>query len=392
MWQIAPVPLVLAGVAGLIWGAATGQPALGWAVALGLLAFALADGGLLASLPRWGLSFGAVQPPVLGLVLLRWLLALVAVPLAARWPLPTLIVLAFVQALGWALAAYGLLVEPFRLQFTHLEIPSSKFPNPGSPVRIVQVSDLHVERLTRRDRALPALVAGLEPDLIVLTGDFLSTSYNDDPRALADLRALLSQFDAPHGLYAIWGTAEVDFPHFLRPVLDDLGIVVLEDRAVEVQVRDQQLWLIGLQSTRDLEAEKAKLQALLAEGPPEAFSLLLYHMPDLMPHASALGVDLMLSGHTHGGQWRVPGFGAILTSSRFWKRYEGGYYLEGDTHLYVSRGLGLEGFGTPRARFFCPPELVLVTLAGAKAGSAQKVSLSTTKAPPAAAAPATGQE
>jgi predicted MPP superfamily phosphohydrolase len=388
-WQIAPLPLLLAATAGLIWGAVTGGPALGWAVALGLLALALADWALLASLPRWGLSFGVVQPPFLGLVLLRWLLILIAAPLAARWPLPTLIVLALVQALGWVLAAYGLLIEPFRLQVTHLEIPTAKFPNPGSPVRIVQISDLHVERLTRRDRALPALVAGLKPDLIVLTGDFLSTSYNDDPRALADLRALLGQFAAPYGLYAVWGTAEVDFPHLLRPVLDDLGIVVLEDQAVEVAVRDQRLWLMGLPSTRDLEADGARLRALLEEAPPGAFSLLLYHMPDLMPHASALDLDLMLSGHTHGGQWRVPGFGAILTSSRFWKRYEGGHYLEGDTHLYVSRGLGLEGFGTPRARFFCPPELVLVTLVGARASGARGAAISAAGAS-AAAPPSAG--
>jgi predicted MPP superfamily phosphohydrolase len=75
-------------------------------------------------------------------------------------------------------------------------------------------------------------------------------------------------------------------------------------------------------------------------------------------------VDLFLAGHTHGGQWRLPGFGAILTSSRFWKRYEGGAYREGGTQLYVSRGIGMEGFGAPRARFFCPPEVVAISLGG----------------------------
>ena len=83
-----------------------------------------------------------------------------------------------------------------------------------------------------------------------------------------------------------------------------------------------------------------------------------------MPQAAAEGVDLYLAGHTHGGQWRVPGFGALLTSSQYWKRYEAGAYREGDTQLYVSRGIGLEGFGTPRARFFCPPEVVSIALTG----------------------------
>ncbi|MGD2205506.1 MAG: metallophosphoesterase, partial [Anaerolineae bacterium] len=66
------------------------------------------------------------------------------------------------------------------------------------------------------------------------------------------------------------------------------------------------------------------------------------------------------------GQWRVPGFGAILTSSRYWKRYEAGHYVENRTHLYVSRGLGMEGFGAPRARFFCPPEVLSIKLMGTK--------------------------
>ena len=81
-----------------------------------------------------------------------------------------------------------------------------------------------------------------------------------------------------------------------------------------------------------------------------------------MPAVAHLGVDGYLAGHTHGGQWRVPGFGALVTSSRFGKRYEAGLYRERRTRLYVSRGLGMEGFGTPRARLFCPPEVVVLDL------------------------------
>jgi predicted MPP superfamily phosphohydrolase len=125
---------------------------------------------------------------------------------------------------------------------------------------------------------------------------------------------------------------------------------------------------MGLNCTRDLAIDGGQLRALLDQAPPGALTLLLYHTPDLMPQAALLGVDLYLAGHTHGGQWRLPGFGAILTSSKFWKRYEAGYYCEGATQLYVSRGLGLEGFGTPRARFFCPPEVVLFTLSGTGGG------------------------
>jgi predicted MPP superfamily phosphohydrolase len=361
-WAVAPVPLVLAAFAGWIWYRAGGHAAWAWATAASLLVLALADVLLFLSLPRHKLSFGPIQTPLLGLALVRWALALLAAAVAGSRPALVWWVATTVQGLLWILMAYGTRVEPFRLQVTHLEVPSRKLGNPGSPLRIVQLSDLHVERLTRRERSLPRLVAGLAPDLIVLTGDFLNTSYSRDERALADLRWLLAQLQAPAGIYAVWGTHHVDLPEVLRPILQEAGVIVLEDRAVPVAAAGHRLWLLGLNCSRDLVADGAKLRALLAQVPGDALRLLLYHTPDLMPQAAAAGVDLYLAGHTHGGQWRVPGLGAILTSSRFWKRYEAGHYQQGNTHLYVSRGLGMEGFGAPRARFFCPPEIVSVTL------------------------------
>jgi predicted MPP superfamily phosphohydrolase len=363
-WQIAPIPVILATGAGLLWAKTAGDPALGWAVFGGLLLCALADWALFASLPRLGLSFGPVQPPWLGLVMARWVLGLLVLPLASLWPIETIVGLLCLQALIWLLAAHGTLVEPFRLRVTRVALHSSKLSNPGQLLRIVQLSDLHVERLTKRERAIPSIVAELSPDLIVLTGDFLSTTYNNDPRALADLGQLLRQFNAPGGVCAVWGTMEVDVPPFLRPVLADLGITVLEDQGISMTINGHPVWLMGIYPTRDPGAEGAILQDLLGGAPLGAFTLLLCHVPDLMPQASSLGVDLVLAGHTHGGQWRLPGFGAILTSSRYWKRYESGAYREGETDLYVSRGLGMEGFGTPRARFFCPPEVVCVTISG----------------------------
>jgi hypothetical protein len=366
-WWFMPAVLALvAGTAGL-WAAVAGAPVpAALAVGLFLVAFSAADLALFASLPRRGLSFGPVTPPWLAMAGLRCGLALAALPLAAHRPVLALVILAVVQVSLWVLMAYGTLVEPFRLRVRRVEVPSHKLSNPGTPLRIVQLSDLHIERTTPRERALPGLVAELEPDLILLTGDYLNTSYRRDPHALSDLRALLAQLHAPAGVVAIWGTPKVDFQDVLRPVLNGLGIVLLEDEACEVVVRDHRLWLVGLTCTRDLELAGTVLRRLLRGVPEGAYTVLLHHTPDLMPAAAAQGVDLVLSGHTHGGQWCLPGFGALHTSSRYWKRYEGGYRRERATHLYVSRGLGMEGFGLPRARFFCPPEVVLVTLTGAE--------------------------
>lgn len=368
-WQVAAIPLFLAAGAGFLWAGAGGGAAGGRAVAFGLLALALFDAGYLALLPRLGVSYGPVEPPLLGLVVLRWLVALLA-GLAAAWsPLWALVALAFVQLLLTGLMLYGTLVEPFRLEVTRLRLGSPKLANPGVPLRIVQLSDLHIERLTRRERALPGLVEDLAPDLVAVTGDFLNQSYNDDPQALADLRSLLAQIPAAAGLYGVWGTAELDLPEVLGPLLAELGMVVLENEGVSVTVGGHPLWLMGVSCTRDLDTDGLHLRTLMEAAPPGAYTVLLYHTPDLMPQAAALGVDLYLAGHTHGGQWRLPGFGAILTSSHYGKRYEAGHIREGHTDLYVSRGLGMEGFGTPRARLFCRPELVSITVSGGEEGS-----------------------
>ena len=360
-WLLLPWSLLLAASAGWLWARVAGSH-WGWASAALLLALAVADWGLLLALPRIGFSFGPGQPPFLALSLVRWFILLLAAVLVGARPAVPWAAQAALQLFGWLLWAQGSLVEPFRLQVSRLEIVTPHLNTAGRPFRVVQLSDLHVERLTPRDRALPGLVAGLAPDLVALTGDFLNTSYNDDPRAVADLQALLGQIDPPHGRYAILGTRDVDLPAVLRPALGAAGIPLLEDEARELLVDGHHLWIMGLNCTRDLAADAARLRQLMAQAPPGAFTLLLYHTPDLMPHAAELGVDLYLAGHTHGGQWRLPGFGAILTSSRYGKRYEAGHYYEGQTHLYVSRGLGLEGFGTPRARFFCRPEVVVVDL------------------------------
>jgi predicted MPP superfamily phosphohydrolase len=91
---------------------------------------------------------------------------------------------------------------------------------------------------------------------------------------------------------------------------------------------------------------------------------LLYHTPDLAPEAAEAGIDLQLSGHTHGGQVRLPFFGALFAGSLYGKRYEVGRLSEGALTLYVTRGIGMEGKGAPRVRFLSPPEITLWELSG----------------------------
>jgi hypothetical protein len=166
-------------------------------------------------------------------------------------------------------------------------------------------------------------------------------------------------------VYAITGSPSVDLKDVVPRIFDKLPITWLLDGVAHLNIKGHTIRLVGLRCTRERSRDVPRLRRLLATASGDSFTVLLYHSPDLMPEAVELGVDLYLCGHTHGGQIRLPLFGALITSSDFWKRYEMGRYEENDTTLYVSRGLGMEGLGAPRARFLSPPEVIVWTLSAA---------------------------
>jgi hypothetical protein len=325
------------------------------------LALTLGDGIGLALLPRMGRSFGPVTPPLLALTLVRTCITLAV---GLLWDTrPALLGLTATQLALAVASLYATWVEPFRIGVTRATLRSPKLDG-SAPLRLLHVSDLHIERISPRERQLLDLVEEIDPDLTVLTGDYLNLSTVRDPEAHAEVRDLLAALcERTRGpVYAITGSPPVDLKDVVPQIFDGLPINWLLDSTADFQARGHTVRLVGLQCTRERSQDAPRLRRLLADAPHDLFTLLLYHSPDLMPEAVELGVDLYLCGHTHGGQIRLPLFGALITSSDFWKRYEMGRFEENGTTLYVSRGLGMEGLGAPRARFLSPPEVILWSL------------------------------
>lgn len=364
---VVPIPVIfmIAGI-GLLWWLHTAETAISvWAV-VSLLAFAIADGLILFSLPRLRISFGPVAP--------QWYL-LTAARVAAGCVLALMIpwigasvALASVIALnGIALLAllWGAVWEPARLGVSELTLHLHNPTTESVLLRLLHISDIHVERLGRREALLLQSVRELHPDLILLTGDYVNLSCVDDPVGHAHARQLLealcaeaAALSSPPAIYAVLGSPPVD--RNSAPLFDGLSIRLLRNEVVIIEPYPGcSLALIGLDCTHDLERDAAQLERLASASPKDVPRILMYHSPELMPLASRLGIDLYLCGHTHGGQIRLPLYGALVTSSRLGKRYEMGLYHMGATHLYVSRGIGLEGLCAPRIRFLCPPEVIL---------------------------------
>ncbi len=365
--KLLPSWLALVAIACWPWGRL--RPAAAAVAALALLA----DWTMLALLPRMGRSWGPVTPPLLGLTLLRAVLSWGMASLTRwLWPDVALIWLIVAEVGLSLLALYATWIEPFRLTLTRRTL-ALWGKAPTRPLRLLHISDIHYEGDSPREAELLGQVRELAPDLIVITGDYLNLSSVYDPRAQEGARRLLAQLDAPLGVYAITGSPPVDVPTIVPRIFADLeSITWLENRALRLEWEGLPFWLMGVRCTTNCDRDAAMMRHLLAQVPRDEPVILLHHSPDLMPEATEAGVKLYLAGHTHGGQIRLPFYGALVTSSFYGKRYEMGYYREGETTLYVSRGLGVEGLGAPRARFLAPPEIVLWALGGVDDGTANR--------------------
>lgn len=335
LWVLAALPA---------WGDLT------WLGALWL--FMLGDWALMAALPRAGKSFGPAKPPTLVLALARLPFTFLPQPLAFA-----------AQAVGTALVIYGFWWEPHKIVVSRQFLKSPKLNPHAPPVRLLHLGDLHIERITQRERDLNRLVRELVPDVIVFSGDFLNLSNIHDPIAWEHCREIIKEWAAPLGVYAVTGSPAVDQDEVVPQVLKDMPLRWLREEKVTLTHNGQTLEIVGLACSHKPFEDRPILDQILG-GKPEAFTVLAYHSPDLAPEAAEAGVDLQLSGHTHGGQVRVPLFGAFFAGSLYGKQLECGRYNVNGLTLYVSRGLGMEGKGAPRVRFLCAPEIILWELSG----------------------------
>ena len=355
------LPLLLVVSALLIWlnhrkGYSTGAV---MRVTAAAAAFLLGDLLLVAMLPVLSVSFGKNHFNAAAFFSIRFALYLLWLALRLRQPAGSGPFWAANGSLTLVMV-YGFVVGPTFLTVSHEEIATQTVTR---PVRIVHLSDIHMERTSLRDRRLPGVVEELKPDILVLTGDYLSTSYLNDPLAMADMRALAQQLDAPLGVFAVQGT--VDNQPDMHRLFDGTKVQILHNQAAQITLPGVAVDVLGIS---DWGAPREELALMAPQLRPDSFHLLLYHTPDMIEMAADHGIDLYLAGHTHGGQIRLPMYGAIVTFSDFGKQYEMGRYQVGETILYVSRGLGMEGYSLPRVRFLAPPEVVVIDLVPPGAG------------------------
>jgi predicted MPP superfamily phosphohydrolase len=255
--------------------------------------------------------------------------------------------------------AYGYFVEPYWPQVTHVRIASTRLRPRAQPIRVVLLSDLHSDPKPRLEDRLPALVGAERPDLIVYTGDSINSI-----EALPVFRRCITNLAQVAPTFAVRGNWDTWYWHDVD-LFGGTGVHELDGEAASVDVAGTSVWIGGVAVGHEGLVERALDQ--IPQGSPALF---LYHYPypDVLPEAAHGRVDLLCTGHTHGGQVALPLYGAIITLSKYGKTYEAGLYRAGALWMYVNRGIGLEGGGAPRVRFFARPEITVVEIAPETAG------------------------
>lgn len=260
-----------------------------------------------------------------------------------------------------------------RVWNARVEIRDEKIPAAFAGFVLCQVSDVHNEARGEGNAALLRALREAAPDLICITGDFLDSRRTDLDFAL-ELAGQLAEI-AP-AVY-VTGNHEARLMDLsaLEAGLAARGVQVLRDDWTPLARGGEEIALLGLDDpgfaagedwtlSEGLDQTQARLSALLAQA-GDRFSLVLSHRPELLPAYADAGADLVLSGHAHGGQVRLPGIGGLFAPGQgILPRLTSGVHARGETRLVVSRGLGNSAFPL---RVFNPPEIVTVTLrAGAE--------------------------
>ena len=247
------------------------------------------------------------------------------------------------------------------IQTTEYTISSEKLPEAFDGKKIVQVSDLHNAMFGKDQKSLIEKVEKAEPDAIFITGDLIDSERYDLDTALILVDALVEMSD----VYFVTGNHEVAVNKLedIKAALVERGVIYLENEAVEWEVDGEVLQIAGIHDPlmdmyyRD---EEYTRDAIATASLTDDFTLLLAHRPEQIAVYADNEIDVVFSGHAHGGQVRIPGLGGLFAPGQGWfPRMTEGIFENRETQLVLSRGLGNSGFPL---RILNLPEIVSVTL------------------------------
>ena len=252
-----------------------------------------------------------------------------------------------------------------RIETVYYPMQSSRIPASFSGFRIAQVSDLHNDALGDGNASLLKLLQEAEPDIIAVTGDLIDSRKTDTQIALQFMQKALQI--AP--VYYVTGNHEIalyaTYPPFERE-LRNAGVTVLNNESVLLEQNGQNIVLLGLSDPNANDLARDERIALMQSCSQEYFTVVLSHRPELFDDYCTARADVVLTGHAHGGQVRLPFIGGLYAPGQgLLPQYDAGLFTQGTTHMIVSRGVGNSLFPF---RVNNRPELAVIELQSATLG------------------------
>ena len=232
----------------------------------------------------------------------------------------------------------------------------------SNPIKIAFVSDHHGSEFGENNCELMEMINKAEPDVVLLGGDMF-----DEPEYVDIEKDLISQLAEKYTVYGVLGNHAYKMDGYtaddLRKIYAELGVELLTQDCAVLELNGEKINICGLDVYPEYEGFDRRIDKALSGADKDAYTVMIYHRPDKWEDFTNKGIDLMLSGHTHGGQWIVPGvFNGILAPNQgFFPKYAGGLYEFDDRmNLVVSRGLATKNTIVPRV--YNPPELVVIKI------------------------------
>ena len=252
-----------------------------------------------------------------------------------------------------AILIYAFLIEPYLLSVTHLNLYFNDLPLSFENIKIAQISDIHFTRFIRLHYKVLDTLVKEKPDITVITGDFVNESLKITCKDFCKSIAEKSKYTL--AVPGNWDHKVNDFSYFIKSI-SETGISLLVNSSTVFSKNGDRIFIAG---TDDPYKKYADLKKTFRNIPQDAFVILLAHCPDIIYDATEYKPQLVLSGHTHGGQVKIPFIKALYVPSKFGTRFLCGLFKIKNSYLYVNRGIGTSHLPI---RFFSPPEITVITL------------------------------
>ncbi|MCK5475680.1 MAG: metallophosphoesterase [Candidatus Pacebacteria bacterium] len=261
----------------------------------------------------------------------------------------------FVVILIW----YGFIFEPNNIQIERISVKIENLPESFDNIKIVHLTDFHSDDFGKREKRVLKILENIDPDLIFITGDFIDHSSEDIKSCEKFWSELSGRYQGKVfgvlGNHEHWiGSPDIDA---ISKMLENNGISILNNENQKIFQGDEFIYLLGVD---DPDSKKDDLPKAMIGTEENISKILLAHSPDIIDNLQGEKVDLILAGHTHGGQIVIPFIRPFWVPTKNQGKYASGLFKVNNINLYVNRGIGLSP--CLPIRFNCPPEVTVIEL------------------------------